>query len=335
MVSENKKRLLLALKILVAAGVIGLLAGSGRLDFGRVARGFRHGPGWIIMAAVCLLFGTCVTALRWHLLLKAQELHITYWNALRLTFIGIFFNTFMPGGTGGDLAKAYYVWDSGSKRAAAVTTVFLDRVVGLYAMLGLASVMALLQAKTLWSLPAAKPILICVPAGFLFGTAAIAVVFAPQIRRLLTAERKGPLNRVAQISNNVYESLLLYHDSKSTIFWALVLSFASHIALSLSFVAFGQTFGDPMIDIFTYFLIVPMGMIANGIPVLPMGIGQGEAAFHLLYEILADSPYGAEASISLRCLSIFWAAFGGLVYLTLKRSTVFKSEDTGEAQPSD
>ncbi|MDA0842098.1 MAG: lysylphosphatidylglycerol synthase transmembrane domain-containing protein, partial [Planctomycetota bacterium] len=133
MAPENKKRLLLALKILVAAGVIGVLAGSGQLDFKRVAQAFQDGPGWIAMAAVCLLVGICVTALRWYLLLKAQGIRISYWNSLRLTFVGIFFNTFMPGGTGGDLVKAYYVWDSGSKRAAAVTTVFLDRVIGLYA----------------------------------------------------------------------------------------------------------------------------------------------------------------------------------------------------------
>ena len=326
LVQETKKRILFTLKILVAAGVIALLVGSGQLDFGRVAQAFQNGPGWIIIAALCLLFGICVTALRWHLLLKAQDLHLTYWNALRLTFVGIFFNTFMPGGTGGDFAKAYYVWDTGSKRAAAVTTIFLDRVVGLYAMLGLASVMALLQAKTLWSIPAAKPVLICVPAGFLFGTAAMAVAFTPQVRRLLTAERKGLLNRVAQISNKVYEALLLYRDSKSTIFWAFVLSFASHIGLSLCFAAFGQTFGEPIIGIFIYFLIVPIGMIANGIPALPMGIGQGEAAFHFLYKILADSPHGAEASIFLRCLSILWVVFGGLFYLTLKGNLFEKAK---------
>jgi len=326
MASEKKKRLLLAFKILVAAGVIGLLVGSGQLDLGRVASAFRDGPRWVIMATLCLLFGICVTALRWHLLLKAQELHITYWNALRLTFIGIFFNTFMPGGTGGDIAKAYYVWDSGSKRAAAVTTVFLDRVIGLYAMLGLASVMAIFQAKILWEIPAAKPVLICVPAGFLFGTIAIAVAFAPQVRRLLTAERKGLLNRMAQISNRAYEALLLYRDSKSTIVWALVLSLTSHIGLSLSFAAFGQTFGEPIIGIFIYFLIVPIGMIANGIPALPMGIGQGEAAFHFLYKILADSPHGAEASIFLRCLSILWVVFGGLFYLTLKGNLFEKAK---------
>ncbi len=90
LVQETKKRILFTLKILVAAGVIALLVGSGQLDFGRVAQAFQNGPGWIIIAALCLLFGICVTALRWHLLLKAQDLHLTYWNALRLTFVGIF-----------------------------------------------------------------------------------------------------------------------------------------------------------------------------------------------------------------------------------------------------
>ena len=90
------------------------------------------------------------------------------------------------------------------------------------------------------------------------------------------AERSGLLARVAQACNKIYEALLMYRDRKAAIAWSLVLSLISHIALSLSFLAFGRTFGEPVIGIFRYFLIVPLGMIANGIPILPMGIGQGE-----------------------------------------------------------
>ncbi len=324
MAPENRKHFLFVLKILVAVTVIGLLVGSGQLDFGRVSSAFRDGPTWIVMAAGCLLSTIYITALRWQLLLKAQDLNITYWNTIRLTFVGAFFSTFMPGGTGGDIAKAYYVWNTGDKRTAAVTTVFLDRVVGLYAMLALASVMALLQASMLWSVPAAKPLLICVPSAFISSTIAIIVLFTPPAQRLLTAERSGLLARVAQVCNKIYETLLMYRERKAAIVWALGLSVISHIGLSLSFLAFGHIFGEPIIDIFQYFLIVPLGMIANGIPILPMGIGQGEAAFNFLYKTLASSPYGAEATVLFRCIAIFWTSIGGLFYLTLRGGVIEK-----------
>jgi len=320
MASKNKKRLLFGLKILLATAVIGLLVGSGQLDFTRVAFAFRDGPAWIAMAAVCLLSTIFITSLRWQFLLKAQDLNITYWNTVRLTFVGGFFSTFMPGGTGGDIAKAYYVWDTGEKRTAAVTTVFLDRIVGLYAMLAFASAMALLQSKILWSIPEARPLLICVPSAFIIATICICIVFTPPVRSLLTTERNGLMGRVTQACNKIYDALLMYSNCKMAIVLALALSLISHVALSLAFHAFGQIFGEPIFGITRYFLIVPLGMIANGIPILPMGVGQGEAAFSFLYKMLLSSPVGAEATVLFRCLSIFWMSIGGLFYLSLKGS---------------
>ena len=53
-----------------------------------------------------------------------------------LYFIGHFFNSFMPGATGGDFVKAYYASkESSHKKTEIVATVFIDRLVGLLYMI--------------------------------------------------------------------------------------------------------------------------------------------------------------------------------------------------------
>src|SRR5262249_30701297 len=46
-----------------------------------------------------------ITLFRWYLLVRALDLPLTIRDALRYGFIGIFFNTFLPGAVGGDIIK--------------------------------------------------------------------------------------------------------------------------------------------------------------------------------------------------------------------------------------
>src|SRR5262249_13871104 len=71
---------------------------------------------------------------RWYFLVRAQDLPFTLPDALRLGFIGFFFNTFMPGSVGGDVIKAAFVAREQSRRTVAVATVIMDRAIALWAL---------------------------------------------------------------------------------------------------------------------------------------------------------------------------------------------------------
>ena len=49
-----------------------------------------------------------ITALRWNLLLHAADIFIGAPKAFVITMVGAFYNTFLPGSTGGDVFKAFY-----------------------------------------------------------------------------------------------------------------------------------------------------------------------------------------------------------------------------------
>ena len=94
-------------------------------------------------------FGACwsdwqlfVGVVRWRIVLEAQGLHLPLGRATSISFVAQFFNSFLLGSTGGDLIKAYYAArETHHKKTEAVTTVFVDRLVGLWAMLLFAGVM--------------------------------------------------------------------------------------------------------------------------------------------------------------------------------------------------
>ena len=74
-------------------------------------------------------------ASRWWLLLRTQSIFINFGAAVRLLFLGLFYNNFMPGSVGGDLLRAWYVTKHTDKRFEAALSVFVDRVIGLLSTL--------------------------------------------------------------------------------------------------------------------------------------------------------------------------------------------------------
>ncbi len=50
-----------------------------------------------------------LAAFRWFILLRVQDVHLPPWRVGALLMLGIFFNMFMPGGTGGDVLKIYFL----------------------------------------------------------------------------------------------------------------------------------------------------------------------------------------------------------------------------------
>jgi uncharacterized protein (TIRG00374 family) len=85
------------------------------------------------------IVGQIIIGLRWWLLLRSQSIFIGFWSAVRLHFLGLFYNNCMPGSVGGDLIRAWYVTRHTEKRFEAALSVFVDRAIGLLSTLVIAA----------------------------------------------------------------------------------------------------------------------------------------------------------------------------------------------------
>ena len=97
----------------------------------------------LLLGAAALCYGQIfVTGIRWHLLLISQGVRLKFKDTLALNMIGTLFNTVIPGAVGGDVMKGYYLSRRApGRRTQALTTLLIDRVVGLLALL-LVSILA-------------------------------------------------------------------------------------------------------------------------------------------------------------------------------------------------
>ncbi|MHC4394484.1 MAG: lysylphosphatidylglycerol synthase transmembrane domain-containing protein [Planctomycetota bacterium] len=95
--------------------------------------------GWVFVGVLGVFVGgQVIVGFRWWLLLRTQSIFINIFAAVRLHFLGLFYNNVMPSSVGGDLIRAWYVTRHTEKKFAAVLSVFVDRLVGLLSTLVIA-----------------------------------------------------------------------------------------------------------------------------------------------------------------------------------------------------
>jgi len=139
--AKKSKRIFLFLRIaVVVCGIIwGIFWVSREQRWHRLVEIFRQMNIGVFAAALGIfIISQIIIGLRWWLLLRSQHIFIDFWAAVRLYFLGWFYNNFMPGSVGGDLLRAWYVTKHTNRRFEAALSVFVDRLVGLLSTLVIA-----------------------------------------------------------------------------------------------------------------------------------------------------------------------------------------------------
>ena len=88
----------------------------------------------LVVACLCLAVSNLTACLQWKLLLERQNVRLSYFHLLKLYYVGLFFNNFMPGNVGGDAKKIYDIRMQGGQDSvwAGLTATFFDRLFGLF-----------------------------------------------------------------------------------------------------------------------------------------------------------------------------------------------------------
>ena len=103
----------------------------------------------ITVALTMYLISVVIIAYRWQILLVAKQVPMAIRRAISLYFIGNFFNNFLPTSIGGDAVRAYSAGADMDNRMDAFASVFIERFIGLFAIVFLALLGLLLIALQL------------------------------------------------------------------------------------------------------------------------------------------------------------------------------------------
>jgi len=61
---------------------------------------------WVVMGIFAYIVVEIAAAVRWQILLRVQNIRLSLSRVSGLFLIGMFYNQFLPGGTGGDIIKS-------------------------------------------------------------------------------------------------------------------------------------------------------------------------------------------------------------------------------------
>jgi glycosyltransferase 2 family protein len=277
-------------------------------------------PRGLALAMAMFVLAALTSITRWWRLLAIASCPTTWWNAFRLTFLGFFFNLVIPGLTGGDVIKAVLVVRENPKRRAdALMSVIVDRVLGLLVLVGLAVVAVWASGDRfrdieLWGKHFDLKVWVTVP----FGVAilAIAAVLHPWPRRALRADRL--LERLPQRERirALDRALRLYSKHPLEMGFATLLSVANHACIAGGVYVIGRAFGGNQLEPLEYVAVVALANVISSLPMTPGGWGVGEVIFGALFHVLgAPTTLGIAVSITYRLLVTALNLSGGAFLL--------------------
>jgi uncharacterized protein (TIRG00374 family) len=252
-----------------------------------------------VYALGLLLAGQLVFVLRWLVLLRAQEVYISYWPALKLHLLGLFYNNCLPGSVGGDVLRAWYVTMHTDKKIEAALSVFVDRTVGLVctvAMIFLAY----------WLIPAEGSgaelvfgtefnivsilvkLLLVLLAMIILAVVVIAVMYASKKLRPVLLKYAFILSISWKLwVDRIVTAVKIYCCKPFTLLLAIVLSFICQVMPIYGLYLIGKDLGIEA-HIKYYYIFFPLSWIIGIIPISVGGAGVMELGLKGLFGKVAQ-----------------------------------------------
>lgn len=278
--------------IKLSIGVVGLLIllHFGSIDLEVLGKAF-HRPDFLLLAFLCLLTTVPIAAWRWWMLLRGLQFRVAFSWTHNITFISLFFHTFLPGAHGGDLVRVAMAYRAAGGEFSRVTfSVIVDRLTGLAALLllGLTTLPLLPTAyshRLVWV--AAIAVAACV-VGVLLGLH-FSTTIARLVRRLPAPV--GPT--AATIIGEFSVALQAYAAQPALIVAAVLISVVQYALVIAALMLLGSAMDFSGLSFSSYVIAGAWSLVANGLPITPGGIGVGEAAFSQVATALASHGNGA------------------------------------------
>ncbi|MGE0549186.1 MAG: lysylphosphatidylglycerol synthase transmembrane domain-containing protein [Kofleriaceae bacterium] len=276
---------------------------------------------WLGLALVLQASIVVLSTVRWRRLLRAQRLELSARRAAEITLIGRFFDAFMLGSTGGDVARAWLAArESEHRKVEAVTTVIVDRLIGL----GTLVVIALIAMAVSFDRITSESRLRATALGVIaIATAMTAVAtlaawrgFPRSFPKLHGWIERQPGYATAQRVVAAYRAIA---TEPSALLSALALTVAIHAAsiLAIACIGTGLGLGGSVAD---YIVLLPIINIVVALPISISGLGVREGLYVMMFSSAGIAGSDAVAlSLLGHVTYLVWSIVGGVAFVSDRR----------------
>jgi uncharacterized protein (TIRG00374 family) len=285
----------------------------GAAELGRVVR--QAHPGYLALAFVIGTATIFTSASKVRILLRAQGHHVPYSHLLRLGFVGIFFNNFLPTNVGGDVIRSYEIGRRIEDQATAVAAVFVERLTGFLVLLGIAAVSCLTHLA-----PVENGRLTAALSAAIAGLCVVVwIALDPRLSKRIEARLPGQTLQRYSIKFRKFQSALhRYRGQRQALAQNVAWSFLFYVMAILYVHAAVRAFHRP-VPLLDLAFIVPITMVVAMLPLTFNGIGLQEWSYVLLFpRIGVPASAALLAMLAIRAITVVSAAIGGLLYLQMR-----------------
>src|SRR5213082_2562439 len=281
---------------------------------------------WVAGGVVAYLIVEASAALRWQILLWVQKINLRMPRLSGLFFIGMFYNQFLPGGTGGDIVKSYLLLkETPDKKAGALLAVVFDRLIGLVALVAITVTLVSLRFDILSQSPETRRLLWILL--FLLGSSITAlltsfIISGFNLFHWLPHKFPGR-EKLIEVSAAYH----LYARHWVATFLAFGASLGAHLATFTTFLCVAYAFNVPSafpegVKVIDFFAVLPIERTITALPISFAGLGLREQILQVMLHNVCHASVAVSKLIgTMGFLIIFLCCLpGGIVYFFYKPS---------------
>lgn len=285
-------------------------------------------PDFALLGAAILLAGATITCqiLRWYMLVRALDLPFTLRNAFRLGMVGYFYNIMLPGSIGGDFVKAYSMYrEHPERRAAAVATVVVDRILGLFGLLLFAAVFGgafwlLDDPRVVGNAYLEKIITASVIFVLVSVLGWIVLGFIPADRCSNIGSNLNHIKWIGPTLSELWGAVVMYRQRPRLLYLTIPLTAFAQTLLILFFHLAVRVYPAEAVGTFAqHCIICPIGYIAQAFFPAPGGVGGAEFIFGYLYTLIGLPELPAVVGrMTMRVVEMGIGLMGFVNFLSMK-----------------
>ena len=313
-----KKILLRIAQVLVTAGVLTWVFHDPQMRANIPVVLRQANPWWILLGVAFAGVAELSNIFRWQIFLRMQKVRVPLARTAMVFMIGVFFNLFLFGTTGGDVVRAAYLCaEEEDKKAGVILSVLVDRLIGMLVLVPFGLVIVIVRHRWLMQTAAAKALF-----WFLVAFMSVLIVFfaiAFTTNRLHLADKLPAWLTKRKTLMRIIQACSLFGRSGRDSLIAYALSFPVLFGTFAPFYCAARAF-NAHVSLMDMYSIMPIVLVVSWIPVSVSGIGVREGLFKRLLGDLAGVPAEAAVLISLAGFLSYvsWSLVGAVIWLVSK-----------------
>ena len=266
---------------------------------------------WLIISVLVQILSLILLALRWRVILRNFESNISFYDIIKVSFIGIAINNVLPGSIGGDFVRGAYIIKKGVSLKDSISSLVADRVLGLFIVLVFACTFLFFYGNKHPSLHHMNMIVIFMILAllsiiFFFKTH----IFMSLIKKVLNKILSSSFyNKTVSMIDDLYQ----YQISKHIVFKVFLITIAAMFLEVLVFWFASKSLGMDY-SFYIFIISVPLIVIISALPISLGGFLVRESSGLFLLNMLGIEMIHASSIVILFIPILLFSSIPGVYF---------------------